>query len=126
MSQEMQNNLASETPRADASQPLPFPFNQRSFCRFESIEKRIEAVRVLVVDDLLRDQADLSEVAKKEWGPSALMHLKREREIAGMALENIINNVQRLVKRPTTKVTHLSMLPEAAAEFKPDAIVMGG
>jgi GMP synthase-like glutamine amidotransferase len=126
MTQEIQNSLASETLRTDAPQPLPFPFNQRLFCRYEPIEKRIEAVRVLVVDDLLRDQSDLSDVAKKEWGPAALMHLKRERQVAGMALENIISNVQRLVKRPTTKVTHLANLAETAAEFKPDAIVLGG
>lgn len=126
MTQEIQNILASETQPPDLSQPLPFPFNQRAFCRYEPIEKRIEEVRVLVVDNLLRDQGDLSDVAKKEWGPAAPIHLKREREVAGMALENIINNVQRLVKRPTTQVTHVVDLPQAASEFQPDAIVLGG
>ena len=126
MSQDIQKNLTTEAPRADAAQPLPFPFNQRTFCRFEPIEKQIEAVRVLVVDDLLRDQNDLSDVAKAEWGPAAGMHLKREREVAAMALENIISNIQRLVKHPTTQVTHLAELATTKKEFKPDAIVLGG
>ena len=126
MTQEVQNILLEEPRPAETSDPLPFPFNQRAFCRFESIEKRIEEIRVLIVDDLLRDERDLSQVAKSEWGRTAQTHLKRERKIAGMAMENIGSNIQRLVKRPTTKVTHASELAPAAAEFKPDAIVLGG
>jgi len=97
MTQEIQDNLASETGRAAASEPLPFPFNQRAFCHYEPIEKRIDEVRVLVVDDLLRDEADLSDVARNDWGLSIPTHLKPERQVAGMAIENIINNVARLV-----------------------------
>src|SRR6266705_1824190 len=127
MTQETQEILASETGRADASaEPLPFPFNQRAFCHYEPIEKSIDEVRVLVVDDLLRDEDDLSDVAKNDWGLSIPMHLKRERQVAGMAIENIINNVHRLVKRPTTQVTHISDLPQAEAQFKPDAVVLSG
>lgn len=126
MTQELQNILVNEARPATTSEPLPFPFNQRAFCRFESIEKRIEEVRVMVVDDLLRDEGDISEVARREWGKMARTHLKRERQIAGMAIENIVSNVERLVKRPDTKVIHVSELGTAAAEFKPDAIVLGG
>ncbi len=127
MTQETQEILASETGRAEASaEPLPFPFNQRAFCHYEPIEKSIDEVRVLVVDDLLRDEDDLSDVAKNDWGLSIPMHLKRERQVAGMAIENIINNVHRLVKRPTTQVTHISNLPQAEAQFKPDAVVLSG
>jgi GMP synthase (glutamine-hydrolysing) len=127
MTQETQKILAGETGRAEASvEPLPFPFNQRAFCHYEPIEKRIDEVRVLVVDDLLRDEDDLSDVAKNDWGLSIPMHLKREREVAGMAIENIINNLHRLVKRPTTQVTHISNLPQAEAQFKPDAVVLSG
>jgi GMP synthase-like glutamine amidotransferase len=126
MTQEVQNILLKETPSAQASEPLPFPFNQRAFCRFESIERRIEQIRVLVVDDLLRDERDLSDVAKSDWGRTAPTHLKRERQIAGMAIENIVSNIERLVQRPTTRVIHLSELATAAAEFQPDAIVLGG
>jgi hypothetical protein len=35
------------TPEVEA---LPFPFNQQTFCRYESIEKTIDAARVLIVD----------------------------------------------------------------------------
>lgn len=126
MTQELQDTLVKDTAPTETSDPLPFPFNQRAFCRFESIERRIEEIRVLVVDDLLRDERDLSEVAKSEWGKLAHTHLKRERKIAGMALENITSNVERLVKRPTTKVAHVTELALAAAEFEPNAIVLGG
>jgi GMP synthase (glutamine-hydrolysing) len=105
---------------------LPFPFNQRAFCRYEPIEKRIEEIRVLVVDDLLRDERDLSDVARSEWGKTAGLQLKRERQISGMAMENIVNNIKRLVQRPISKVVHISDLAAAADEFKPDAIVLSG
>ena len=39
--------------------------------------------------------------------------LKRERHIAGMAIENIVDNISRLVKRPTTEVAHVSEIAEA-------------
>jgi GMP synthase (glutamine-hydrolysing) len=52
--------------------------------------------------------------------------MRRERMIAGMAMENILNNVSRLVKRPTTEVVHLSEVAEANKRFKPDAIVLSG
>ncbi len=43
-----------------------------------------------------------------------------------MAIENILNNISRLVKRATTEVAHVSEIAEVAAEFKPDAIVLSG
>ena len=108
------------------SEALPFPFNQRPFCRYEPIEKRIEEIRVLVVDDLLRDEGDISEVARSEWGKLVPTQLRRERQIAGMAIENIVSNLERLVKRPVSQVVHVSELAEAEAEFKPQAIVLSG
>lgn len=126
MSQESPNILTNETQRADMPDAVPFPFNQRAFCRYEPIEKRIEEIRVLVVDDLLRDERDLSDVARSEWGKTAGLQLKRERQISGMAMENIVNNVHRLVQRPTSKVVHISDLSQAAREFTPDAIVLSG
>ena len=105
---------------------LPFPFNQQTFCRYEAIEQRIDDARVLVVDNLLRDERDISPVAVSEWGPTLAAQLKRERHIAGMAIENILNNVSRLVKRPVTEVAHLSDVAEAAKQFQPSAIVLSG
>ncbi len=112
--------------RTKVSGPLPFPFNQQTFCRYEPVEQRIEEARVLVVDNLLRDEHDLSEVAREEWGPLLAAELRRERLIAGMAIENILNNVSRLVKRPTTEVAHLAEIGDAAKRFAPDAIVLSG
>ena len=112
--------------RTKVSGALPFPFNQQTFCRYEPVEQRIEEARVLVIDNLLRDEHDLSEVARKEWGELMAAELRRERLIAGMAIENILNNVSRLVKRPTTEVAHFSEVADAVKRFSPDAIVLSG
>ena len=119
-------NVTTCEPTAEVGTPLPFPFNQQNYCRYEPIEKRIEKARVLVVDNLLRDEQDLSPVAVAEWGEAAAGHLKRERLIAGMAIENILTNVSRLVKEPITEVVHVSEVAGAAREFKPQAIVLSG
>jgi len=105
---------------------LPFPFNQQTFCRYEPINQSIDEARVLVIDNLLRDERDLSSVARAEWGETLAAEMRRERLIAGMAIENIVNNISRLVKRPTTEVAHLSEAAEAAKRFAPDAIVLSG
>lgn len=106
--------------------PLPFPFNNRPFCRYEPIEKKIKHAKVLIVNNLLRYEDDLSELAKEEWGESAEAKLKFERKISGMALNNIARNIIRLVKQPKTLTVHISEVSEAAKAFNPDAIVMSG
>jgi len=96
---------------------LPFPFNQQNFCRYEPVSQSIDEARVLVIDNLLRDERDLSSVARAEWGETLTAEMRRERLIAGMAVENILNNISRLVKSPTTEVAHLSRpwrLPKGA------------
>jgi GMP synthase (glutamine-hydrolysing) len=118
--------LSNEPQPTDPSESLPFPLSQHPFCRYEPIEKRIEQIRVLIVDDLLRDENDMSEVARREWGKTATTQLKRERQISGMAMENIVNNVRRLVQQPTTETVHVSDLADSVNEFKPDAIVLSG
>ncbi len=118
--------VTSTNDRTDVSASLPFPFNQQTFCVYEPVEQRIEKARVLVIDNLLRDERDASAVAVSEWGELLAAELKRERLIAGMAIENILTNISRLVKEPTTRVAHLSEVAEAAAEFAPDAIVLSG
>ena len=105
---------------------LPFPFNQQNFCRYEPISQSIDEARVLVIDNLLRDERDLSSVARAEWGGTLAAEMRRERLIAGMAVENILNNISRLVKSPTTEVAHLSEVATAAKSFAPDAIVLSG
>ena len=112
--------------RNEISGALPFPFNQQTYCRYEPVNQSIDEARVLVIDNLLRDERDLSPVAREEWGELLAAELRRERLIAGMAIENILNNVSRLVKRPTTEVAHLSEVTTAAKDFQPDAIVLSG
>ena len=118
--------ITPTTEHAEFSASLPFPFNQQTFCRYEPVEQRIEKARVLVIDNLLRDESDVSEVARHELGGALAAELKRERMIAGMAVENIFNNIARLVKKPETHVAHVSEVATAAAEFAPEAIVLSG
>jgi len=118
--------VSPTTDQTDVSASLPFPFKQQTFCRYEPVEQRIEKARVLVIDNLLRDERDVSDVALRDWGEAGAAELKRERLIAGMAIENILNNISRLVKEPATHVAHVSELSDAAAEFLPDAIVLSG
>ncbi len=122
---DMLDILDTETPINEAH-PLPFPFNQRSFCRYEPIEKRIDNIRVLVVNNLLRYEDDLSEAGAKEFGKKANSELTRERWISSLVLENINNNILRLVKNPDYKNVHLSDVTEAVKEYEPQAIVMSG
>jgi len=126
MTQDLIDLSVAEHIPSEVGGALPFPFNQQTYCRYEPIESRIDKARILVVDNLLRDSEDVSEVAVSEWGPSITAQLKRERLIAGMAIENILTNISRLVKEPTTKVTHVADLATAAANFQPDAIVLSG
>src|SRR5215212_10479744 len=105
---------------------LPFPYSQRPYCPYEPVERRIERIRVLVVNDLLRDESDISDTARREWGESAAARLERERYVSGLALDNIVNNIKRLVEEPEIHVAHLSEAAEAAAEFRPEAVVLSG
>ncbi|MDQ6788873.1 MAG: hypothetical protein M3033_18880 [Acidobacteriota bacterium] len=105
---------------------LPFPFNNRPFCRYEPIEKKIAHAKVLIVNDLLRYEDDLSDLAREEWNGTKDGKLRFERKISGMACDNIAKNILRLVKNPKTLTVHLSEVGEAAKSFHPDAIVMSG
>ncbi|MDQ3751138.1 MAG: gamma-glutamyl-gamma-aminobutyrate hydrolase family protein [Acidobacteriota bacterium] len=118
--------MFDSTPAILKSETLPFPFNNRAFCRYEPIEKKIEHARVLIVNDLLRYEDDLSDLARKEWNGTTKTKLRFERKISGMACDNIAKNVLRLVQNPKTLTVHLSEVGEAAASFNPDAIVMSG
>jgi GMP synthase-like glutamine amidotransferase len=122
----MSQDLTPLNDRPENFGSLPFPFKQQNFCRYEPVHQSIEEARVLVVDNLLRDERDLSSVAREEWGVALAAELRRERMIAEMAMENILSNVSRLVKRPTTEVVHLSEVADAVKVFKPDAIVLSG
>jgi GMP synthase (glutamine-hydrolysing) len=124
----MEQNLQEIQPEPKTPEAFesPFPFNQQKFCRYEPIEKTIEEARVLIVDNLLRDEDDISDIARHDWGKDVAVHLKRERQIAVLALENITSNVQRLVKEPHTRVAHVTDVSEAVEEFAPDAVVLSG
>lgn len=108
------------------SESLPFPYNKRTFCYYEPIEKSIDHVKVLIVNDLLRYPSDMSDLARKEWNRTAENKLEFERKLSGMACNNIARNVLRLVKSPKMTTVHLSEIENAVQQFEPDAIVMSG
>lgn len=105
---------------------LPFPYNQRTYCPYEPIEKRIRAARVLVINNLLLEDENLSDVARAEWGDALESKLERERAVSSMAMDNIVSNVTRLVREPETRVVHLSETKRAVEEFEPHAVVVSG
>ncbi len=105
---------------------LPFPYNKRPFCRYEPIEKKVDFAKVLIMNNLLRYESDVSDLARSEWKETLDSKLKFERKISGLACNNIAQNVLRLVKQPKTLTVHLSEVAEAAESFCPDAIVMSG
>lgn len=107
-------------------QKLPFPYNKSTYCRYEPIEKRIDYAKVLIVNDLLRYDSDISDLARKDWDETAKAKLEFERKVSGMACNNIAKNVLRLVKNPKTMTVHLSEVAAAVEQFQPDAIVMSG
>jgi GMP synthase-like glutamine amidotransferase len=126
MEQIIQETQHEQSTPPEALESLPFPYNQQKFCRYEPIEKTIDEARVLIVDNLLRNEGDISDVARSEWGTDVSLHLKRERQIAGLALENIVSNIRRLVKKPHTRIAHVSEVAKAVEEFRPDAVVLSG
>src|SRR6266508_2034807 len=126
MTPETHELISGETQSSELTAPLPFPFNQRTFCNYEPVEKNIDQTRVLIVDNLLRDEGDLSNVARADWGKDISVQLKRERQIAGLALQKIVANVERLVKQPETRIVHVTALADGVSEFQPHATVLSG
>src|SRR3954465_11772199 len=99
------------------AQNLPFPYNKSRFCRYEPIEKNIDHAKILIVNDLLRYESDVSPLARQEWNSHLKTKLEFERKIASMACDNIARNVIRLVRQPKTLTVHLSELAEAADRY---------
>ena len=108
------------------SEELPFPYNKRTYCLYEPIERSIVHAKVLIVNSLLRYESDLSPLAHGEWNGTTETKLRFERKVSGMACSNIANNLLRLVQNPKTLTVHLSEIAEAAKHFEPDAIVISG
>src|SRR5437870_8182552 len=91
----------------------PLLLNQKTFCYYEPLQPKIDSMNVLVVDNLLKSETDLSETAQLETDFDPLKWLREERHIAGLALENIARNLIKLVKTARTKIVHLSELNES-------------
>lgn len=97
------------------------------YCVFETIKPRIQTMRVLLVDNLVADEAQYSETARREPDFHAGKWVRLERMIAGMAMGNIETNVRKLIRQPDVRTVHLSELNDATVrEFDPDAIVLSG
>ena len=101
--------------------------NGNRYCIYELIRPRVETMRVVLVDNLIKDETDFSEAAQHEPDFNPGKWLRLERFIASMAMANIETNVRKLVRRPEIRTVHLGELNEGlVAEFDPDAIVLSG
>lgn len=118
--------MLDTTSQIITAEELPFPYRARAFCHYEPIERRIEHIRVLIVNSLLRYESDLSPLAHEDWNGTAESKLRFERKVSSLACNNIARNVLRLVQNPKTLTVHLSEVAEAARDYAPDAIVMSG
>jgi len=97
------------------------------YCLFEPILPRIERLRVLLVDDLVKDQDGFSETARLDPDFDAGRWIRLERTIANLALANIKSNVLKLVRHPEVRVIHFSDLNERLiSSFNPGALVLSG
>lgn len=100
---------------------------KKDYCVYEPFYPKIDAMNVVIMDNLLKNESDISEVAKQERDYNPLKWLQEERHIAGLALENITRNVLKLIKRSNTNILHLSEFTESALErLQPDAIIISG
>ena len=97
------------------------------YCVFEPILPRIQTMRVLVVNNLINEEAHYSLVAQQAADFNAKRWVELERKIAGMALANIAGNIHKLVRAPEIHTIQLAQLNDAVvAAFAPDAIVLSG
>jgi GMP synthase-like glutamine amidotransferase len=100
---------------------------RKNYCVFEPITPRIEAMRVLAVNNLLKQESDFSKVARKDPNFQAARWLREERLIASLAMANIESNIRKLVKRPEVLTVHLSELGDPLVrDFNPQAMVLSG
>jgi GMP synthase (glutamine-hydrolysing) len=101
--------------------------NGNRYCIYELIRPRVETMRVVLVDNLIKDETDFSEAAAREPDFNPGKWVRLERFIASLAMANIETNVRKLVRRPEIRTVHLSELnDQLVAEFDPDAIVLSG
>ena len=110
----------------DAPEPLPFPFNQRTFCRYEPIEKRIEEARVLVINSLLRHEERHLGGGAPRVGTQRRVRASARAQNLGAGGRKDSEQYRAARQAPETRVAHLSELTEAARDFQPDAIVLSG
>ncbi len=97
------------------------------YCVFELITPRIQTMRVILVDNLIADESQYSDAARREPDFHVGKWVRLERMIASLAMGNIEGNVRRLVREPEIHTVHLSDLNEdLARKLDPDAIVLSG
>ncbi len=97
------------------------------YCVYEPIVARIESIRVLLVDNLIAEESQYSDVATREPDFRPDRWVRLERFVSSLALANIESNIRMLVRRPVIRVVHLADLDEdVVRDFDPDAIVLSG
>jgi GMP synthase (glutamine-hydrolysing) len=108
----------------------PMPESERwsdRYCVYEPILPRIRTMRVLLVDNLVADEQQYSEAARRETDFHPGRWVRFERMVASLAMANIETNIRMLVHQPMIRTLHLADLTEeAVATFDADAIVLSG
>ncbi len=97
------------------------------YCEYEPIVPRLDALRVVIVNDLIQEPEHFSDIARAAPDFDEEKWLRLERHIAGLALLNIETNVRKLVRHPWIRTVHFSELSEDLMdELDPDALVLSG
>lgn len=101
--------------------------SKKNYCVYEPLQPKIDSMSVLIVDNLLKNESDISPSAVQEADFNPLKWLREERHIAGLALENITQNIIKLVRNARCKIVHLSEFNENVIDlFNPDAVIISG
>ena len=110
------NTLSKEMQEAHN---LPFPYNNQTFCRYEPIEKRVRHAKVLIVNDLLRYESDLSSC---ETECNATAEATNSSENFGNGVRNIAKNVS---SRAAPKTLTVSLWkPPPGRKVSPGRVVL--
>ena len=89
--------------------------------------RKIGGIRVVIVNNLIHDASDFSDVARAEPTFDEGGWVKRDVYIAGLALNNIEQNIRNLAESPEVLTLHLSEVTrDAIADFDADAVVLSG
>jgi len=116
----------NEPQRTETSEPLPSLSNQRHSALRGPSKSGSRKCASWWSDDLLRDEGDISDGCPGWSGKDGPANLKRERQIAGMAIENIVQQYRTSgATYPRPSHSRVRTGP-GRSRVQPQAIVLSG